>query len=109
MVKYDSTPLTGGPPPIGLLASITVLPSSAAAPTSFSASSATCAGDRQHDELAEGRGLGEGLHLDARMLRRPVRELRRIAGADRDLVAVLQESRRQGLPDHARSDDRRFS
>src|SRR5271166_4707067 len=42
VVKYDSTPLTGGPPPIGLQASITVLPWSAFGPMSFSASSATC-------------------------------------------------------------------
>jgi len=41
VVKNDSTPLTGGPPPIGLQASITVLPLSAAAPACFSASSAT--------------------------------------------------------------------
>src|SRR5271166_3090433 len=40
VVKYDSTPLTGGPPPIGLQASITGFPSSAPVPTSFNASSA---------------------------------------------------------------------
>jgi hypothetical protein len=39
-VKKGSTPLTGCPPPIGLHASIIVLPSSALPPTSFSAASA---------------------------------------------------------------------
>src|ERR1700677_2211088 len=38
LVKNDSTPLTGGPPPIGLQASITILPAKFSAPESCAAS-----------------------------------------------------------------------
>ena len=107
-MKYDSTPLTGGPPPIGLQASITGLPSIASAPASFKRVERCLAGHRQHDEIAERGGLRERLHLSARILRRPFLELRRVAGAHRDLVPVLEEPRAERLRDHARTDDADF-
>jgi hypothetical protein len=58
-------------------------------------------GDRQDDDVAESRGVSKRLDPRALVLRRPVPELRGLAGAERDFMSVPRESRSQGLRNHA--------
>ena len=107
-MKNDSTPLTGGPPPIGLQASITVLPPIASAPASFSASSAASPATANTTMSPNAAASAEDFDLSALVLRLPVLELGGIARSERDLVAVLKESGAQGLRDDAGADDANF-
>jgi hypothetical protein len=83
-----------------LVASITVFPASPP-PRQLQRLERDFAGDREDHDVAKRRSFSERLDRRALMLRRPVRELGGIAGAERDLVTMLEESGAQCLRDHA--------
>ena len=96
--------MTGGPPPIGLRRVDHRLALQRLRADELQQLGRHLPRDRQHDDIAEGRRVGEGLDGQARMLRGKLLELRRLARADRDLMAMLPKPRRQRLSDHARPD-----
>ena len=66
------------------------------------------AADRQNDDLAERRRLGEAHDLRRGILRLPVGEFGGLARAERNLMAVLEKACAERRRDDARTDDAYF-
>jgi hypothetical protein len=93
---------------LAMQASITVLPAITAAPACFSAFSAASPATASTTTSPNPAASANGFYSRAVVLRGPVLELGGLAGADLDLMTVLEESGAQRLSDHARPDNADF-
>ena len=100
-MKKLSTPLAGGASAIGFVVSITGLPARFAGPAARSTSAAALPLAARTTTSPKLGGVGERADAAARILRRPLLELGRVARPECHLVAVFEETRTKRLRDYA--------